>query len=118
MLVMTSLLRVWGLQLRAARGSPVLREGWELQVKLGLGLLLWLTEVFIVLSLHLPNHKETRQMGGEEDMRAEPSLTISVEFYPSPPGNPGRKEKEDRYIRTPWSVIREEALGTKPPGKP
>lgn len=57
-------------------------------------------------------------MGGEEDVRAEISLTVSVEFYPSPPRSSGRKEKEDRHIRTPWNVIRVEALGTKPPAKP
>lgn len=55
--------------------------------------------------------------GGEEDTRAEPSLTVSVELYPSPPGDPGRKEKEDRHVRTPWNVIRGEALGTRPPAK-
>lgn len=87
-------------------------------MKLRLGQPLWRTEVFIVLSLPLPNHKETWQAGGEEDTRAEPSLTVSVEFYPSPPGNPGRKEKEDRHVRTPWNAIRGEALGTKPPAKP
>lgn len=54
-------------------------------------------------------------MGGEVDTRAEPTLTISIEFYLSPPGKPGRK-KEDRQVRTLWSVIRGDALGSKPQG--
>lgn len=57
-------------------------------------------------------------MASEEDPRAEPILTISIEFYPSPPGNPGRKEKKDRQVRTPWNVTRGEALGSKPPAEP
>lgn len=57
-------------------------------------------------------------MASEEDRRAEPILTISIEFYPSPPGNPGRKEKKDRQVRTPWNVTRGEALGSKPPAEP
>lgn len=72
--------------------------------------LLWLTGVVIVLSL--PNHKVTQRMGGEADTRAEPTLTVSIEFYLSPPGKPGRKEKEDRQVRTLWSVIRGDALGS------
>lgn len=47
-------------------------------------------------------------------MRTEPTLTISIDFYRSPPGNPGRKEKEDRQVRTPWNVTRRKGLGTKP----
>lgn len=49
-------------------------------------------------------------------MRAEPALTISIDFYPSPAGNPGRKEKEDRQVRTLWNVIRgaAPALGAQP----
>lgn len=111
---MTSLLGVWGLLLRAAQRKPCPQEGWELPVKPRLGQLLWLTEVFIMLSLHLPNPKETWQTGGEEDTQAEPSLTVSVEFYPSPSGNPGRKEKEDRHVRTPWNVIGERPWAPSP----
>lgn len=114
MLGMTSLLGVWGLLLRTAQRKPHPQEGWELPAKLRLGQLLWLTEVFIMLSLHLPNPKETWQTGGEEDTRAEPSRTISVEFYPSPSGNPGRKEKEDRHVRTPWNVIGERPWAPSP----
>lgn len=55
-------------------------------------------------------------MGGEADTRAEPTLTISIEFYLSPSGKPGRKEKEYRQIRTLWSVIRGDTLGSKPQG--
>lgn len=57
-------------------------------------------------------------MASEEDTRAEPILTVSIEFYPSPPGNPGRKEKKDRQVRTPWNVTRGGALGSKPPAEP
>lgn len=109
-----SLLGVWGLLLRAAKRKPCPQEGWELLVKLRLGQLLWLTEVFIMLSLHLPNPKETWQTGGKEDTRAEPSLTVSVEFYPSLSGNPSRKEKEDRHVRTPWNVIGERPWAPSP----
>lgn len=59
MLGMTSVPGVWGLLLRAAKRKPRPQGRWELQVKLRLGQLLWLTEVFIVLSLHLPNPQET-----------------------------------------------------------
>lgn len=55
-------------------------------------------------------------MGRGADTRAEPTLTISIEFYLSPPGKPGRKEKEDRQVRTLWSVIRGDSLGSKPQG--
>lgn len=59
--------RGWGLLRRAAKRKPCPQEGWELQVKLRLGQLLWLT-VFTVLSRHLPNH---RRCGGQEGRRTQ-----------------------------------------------
>ena len=114
-LAVTPLLRVWGLLLRASRRKPCPQEGIAAAGKTGVGpAALADRSVHCALSLHLPNYKETQQMEGEEETRAGPSLTVSVEFYPSPPGKPGRKEKEGRQVRTPWNVTRGEALSSKP----
>lgn len=101
----TPLLRVWGPLIRELPESPVL-GGWvrgREQRANGRA-----------PSLHLHNSRETQWVGGEGDTRAEPTLTISIDFYPSPPGNPGQKEKEDRRVRKPWNAIRERLWAPDP----
>lgn len=65
-----------------------------------MGQLLWLTGVFILLFSPMPNHKETQQTGDEEDTRAEPTLTVSIEFDPSPAGTQAGRRRETDELGT------------------
>lgn len=107
---MMYLLRVWGPPSQRAAGRKSGPQG-------GVGQLLWLAGAFILLFSPMPNPKETQQKG-DEDTRAEPTLTISIEFDPSPAGTQAGRRRETDELGTPGMSPGQRLWAAKPPMEP